>query len=110
LVLGFVLFAIGGFLLWFALYLATRDPPEAPALPIAVLVGIVATFFLLWGGLSMIAIESHNLSVRVAAASLVVGLLPYSVLFGTPAYAVNATLLLTSASNLLCLWLRRRDA
>ena len=47
LVLGCVLFEIGGFLLWFALYVATRDPHEAPLDAIAGLVGLVACFFLL---------------------------------------------------------------
>ena len=107
LVLGFVLFALGGLLLWFALYLATRDTHEAPRYTIGALVGLVATFFFLRGALSMIAIESRGLSVRVAYASLVAGLLPYTVVMGAPGYAINATLLFISASNLLCLWLRR---
>ena len=96
-------------MLWVALYVATRDPHEAPLDAVAGLVGLVAFLFLVWGSFSMIAIESRELTVRVAAISLVGGVLPYAILFGTQGYAANVTFLVITASTLLCLWMRRSD-
>jgi len=111
LVLGVIAFAAAGLFGSFALYVWERARDGSPDGSLGPYVAFlflapVSALFALFGAISLLNIESKALSRKTGAVALLLGLVPFTLGFGTPGFAFNAALLLIALTSWLAVRLR----